>query len=351
MLFPQVIYPSQTHPDVILYAIASRDAKTAQKAARKYGFLKSYGAYEDLLDDPAVDVVYISVPNGLHFEWAVKALSANKHVLLETPLTSNTIEAKKLVDKFERTGKVLMEAMHWQFHPAAHFFRGIVDSGKYGKIVKTYARITNSPTTPAGDFRWQYDLGGGSLMDGSYVVSFTRYALGADVPVEVVSAKARPAKHDPRVDAAMEATMLFQTKEGYNIHSGIYTDMERGWAMGIVPRLWELPAIEVEMEKATIYFYNAMMPHVYHYIAITDKVTGKTRYEKHYVDGPEWKDRGKPYWSSYRYQLEAFVDKIRRKNPPHWIAHRDSVAQMQTIDEIYHKSGLAIRPTSVQAAA
>jgi predicted dehydrogenase len=344
-----IIRPSETHPDVILYAIASRDAKTAEKQARKYNFLKHYGSYEELLEDPAVEMVYIFVPNGLHYEWATKALEAGKHVLLEKPLSSNATEAKKLAAKAEGCGRILMEGLHWQFHPAAHSFKGILESGKYGKVVKTYARMTSTPETPAGDIRWHYELAGGSLMDQTEVVSFTRYALGAEAPVEVVSAKARPAKHDARVDAAMEASMWFQTRDGYRAYSSISTDMDRAWAMKIIPRLWELPSIEVELEKATIYFYNPQLPHVYHYIAVHEKETGKTTYQKQYSDGPQWKERGKHYWSSYRYQLEAFVDRVRKREPVHWIPLEDSIAQMQTLDEIYKKSGLPLRTTSVLA--
>ncbi|RDB27790.1 D-xylose 1-dehydrogenase (NADP(+)) 2 [Hypsizygus marmoreus] len=346
-----VIHPTETHPDVILYAIASRDSATAKSQAHKYGFLKSYGSYDDLLEDPAIDMVYISAPNGLHFEWASKALDAGKHVLLEKPFTSNAMEAKKLVEKAEKSGKILMEAFHWQFHPAAHCFRQILNSGKYGKIIQTHAIMTSTPEIPGGDVRWQYDLAGGSLMDMTYVLSFTRYALKADLPLEVISAKARPAKHDPRVDAAMDAKLLFKTIEGYDVHSTIYTDMDRAWKMGVIPRFWELPSIEVETEQAKIYFYNAMMPHVYHYISITDKETGRTTYEKHYSGGPQWLETGEAYWSTYRYQLEAFVDKVRGRQPAHWVTNRESILQMETIDEVYRKSGLPLRPTSVMAVS
>ncbi|GLB41493.1 putative NAD binding Rossmann fold oxidoreductase [Lyophyllum shimeji] len=344
-----IIHPAETHADVLLYGIASRDARTARTHAQAYGFLKSYGSYDELLEDPVVDIVYISTPNGLHFEWAYKSLEAGKHVLLEKPFTSNATEAKKLTAKAEQSGKILMEAFHWQFHPAAHRFRQILEDGRYGKILSTHALMTSTPEVPSGDIRWQYDLAGGSLMDMTYVVSFTRYALQAGTPKEVLSAKARLSKHDPRIDEAMEAAMLFRTKEDYDVHSTVYTDMARGWKLYIIPRLWELPSVKVETETTTIYFYNAMMPHIYHYIAITDKATGRTTYEKQYKGGPQWKDTGETYWSTYRYQLEAFVDKVRGREPAHWVTNQDSILQMETIDEVYKKSGLPLRPTSLRA--
>lgn len=253
-----VIHPAETHPDVILYAIASRDKSKAEKAAKSYKFQKAYGSYDALLEDPEVDFVYISTPNGLHFEWAFKALRAGKHVLLEKPFTSNSIEAKRLVREAERTGKVLMEAFHWQFHPAAHVWRSIIDSGKYGNVISTVSRMTASPGVPDGDIRWQYDLAGGSFMDCTYALSFTRYALHAGTPEKILSAVTRPYKKDKRVDEAMNATLLFRDARGDVVQSRVYTDMARKWIGGVVPRVWELPAIEVETDKAVIYFYNAM---------------------------------------------------------------------------------------------
>ncbi|KAJ4612720.1 hypothetical protein HRR85_004301 [Exophiala dermatitidis] len=134
-----------THPDVILYAIASRDADTAASQAKKYHFQKSYGSYQALLDDSEVDFVYISTPNGLHYEWASKTLKAGKHVLLEKPFTSNGAEAEALVREAEQANRVLEEAFHWQFHPAAHLFRSLLESGEYGKQIvrrRTHDSIT-----------------------------------------------------------------------------------------------------------------------------------------------------------------------------------------------------------------
>ena len=253
-----VIHPAETHPDVRLYAIASRDIKAAKKTAHAYRFEQAYGSYQDLLDDPKVDVVYISTPNGLHFEWATKALKAGKHVLLEKPFTSNAEEARKLVETAKETGMVLEEAFHWQFHPAAHTWRHIIDSGRYGKVISTVARMTASPGVPDGDIRRQYDLAGGSFMDMTYALSFTRYALHAALPAKIMSAVARPCVKDERVDEAMTVTALFKDARGDVVQSRIYTDMAREWIAGYVPRVWEAPSIEVETDNAVIYFYNAM---------------------------------------------------------------------------------------------
>ncbi|EED24603.1 NAD binding Rossmann fold oxidoreductase, putative [Talaromyces stipitatus ATCC 10500] len=349
-----IIHPAETHPDVILYGIASRDLETAKQAAQKYNFKKAYGSYQDLIDDPEIDFVYISTPNGLHYEWASKALRAGKHVLCEKPFTSNAEEARKLVELAKVKGLVCEEAFHWQFHPSAHLFREILDSGRYGRILRTSAIMTASPGVPDGDIRWQFELSGGSSMDMTYALSFTRFAVHGAKLKEVQSAVARPYAQDKRVDEAMHSLILFEDpKDGHLIQSRIYTDMARQWVIKkIVPRVWEFPSIEVETDKAIIYYYNAMMPHLYHYISITDKTTGKTEYKKQYKGGPCWGESwttggkgGKAYWSTYRYQLEAFTEKVRGKHVPYWISGEESIAQMEAIDAIYKIAGLPTRPS------
>lgn len=340
-----LIRPVDSHGDVIVSAIASRNLSSAQKTAKKYGIPKAYGSYEELLAEPGIDAVYISLPNGMHAAWATKALNAGKHVLLEKPFTANADEARALVELAQQKNLILVEAFHWQWHPAAHQVKSLISSGKYGNIIRTEARMTTPVgTVPKSDIRWQWDLAGGSLMDMTYVISSTRYFLDADVPKEVVSAKARPMKEDKRVDAAMDAMLKFEVgSTGRVVDSRVWTDMARPNVGLIIPRVWEMPSIEIETEKAAFYFYNFMMPHLYHYVSIYDKVSKQTTYLKQYKGGPLWGDRGETWWSTYRYQLEAFVDKIRGKEPVHWVTLESSVAQMETIDAIYEKSGLGKR--------
>jgi len=190
-------------------------------------------------------------------------------------------------------------------------------------------------------------------MDMAYVISFTRYALQAGTPEEVMYAKATPSAHDARVDKDMTATLRYKSSGNTetDIYSTIYTDLDRDWAYGLLPRLWELPSIRVETERAEMVFYNAMMPHLYHYIAIKTKETGQWRYESMYKGGSKWGQRGESYWSTYRYQLEAFVDRVRGREPVFWVHNEDSMLQMRTIDEVYMKSGLPTRPTSAFASS
>lgn len=188
----------------------------------------------------------------------------------------------------------------------------------------------------------------------TYALSFTRQALHAKHPEQIQSATTRPLLRDPRVDSAMYANMTFRGSEEQLVSSRIYTDMARSYVGGVLPRFWELPSIEVETEDAIIYFYNAMMPHLYHYIAITEKRSGRTKYVKQYSGGPLWgnvitsngRKGGSSSWSTYRWQLESFVDAVRGRMPAYWIPGEESVTQMEVIDSLYLAAGLPIRPGS-----
>lgn len=195
-------------------------------------------------------------------------------------------------------------------------------------------------------------------MDMTYALSFTRFALHAQTPKQITSATAQPLNSDPRVDEAMHSHLVFEgpknSNSAHQVPSRVYTDMNRAPAYGgLVSRFWELPSIEVETECAIIYYYNAMMSHAYHDISIMDKTTGKTRYVKQYSGGAFWGPRntssggkgGSSTWSTYRWQLEAFVDAVQGNTPAFWIPGDESIWQMQSLDAIYKAAGLPVRPT------
>jgi predicted dehydrogenase len=96
---------------VILHGIASPDASMAKSAAKKYRLRKAYSPYQELIGDREVDIVYVSTPSGLHYEWSSKALKSGKHVLCEKPFTSNSKEAKKLVQLATEKGLICVEAV------------------------------------------------------------------------------------------------------------------------------------------------------------------------------------------------------------------------------------------------
>jgi predicted dehydrogenase len=172
------------------------------------------------------------------------------------PVSANAEETRLIFECAKKHNKIAMEAFHWQFHPAAHVVQALISSGKYGKVLSTYARMTTSTgSIPSSDIRWQFDLAGGSLMDMTYVVSATRYFLDAGASNEVTTAKARPMKKDKRVDESIKATLNFAS-HGKTVTADVFTDMNLGNIGHIIPRLVDAPSIKIELERAMIYYYK-----------------------------------------------------------------------------------------------
>jgi predicted dehydrogenase len=161
-----------------LVAVASRSQKSAQAYAVKWGIPRTHGGYQALLDDPEIDAVYISLPNSLHAEWAVRAAQAGKHVLCEKPLAITVDEVDRIIAAAEANGVVAMEAVMYLYHPLLHKARELVREGAVGQVKLVRGAFSFSLDRPR-DVRWNPELGGGSLWDvGSYPVSFIRWIAG-----------------------------------------------------------------------------------------------------------------------------------------------------------------------------
>ena len=108
---------AEASPDVELVTVASRDLGRAEAYARERGIERAYGSYEDLLADPKIEAVYISLPNSMHVEWSIQALEAGKHVLCEKPLSRHPEDVEQAFEAAEKAGRILMEAFMYRHNP------------------------------------------------------------------------------------------------------------------------------------------------------------------------------------------------------------------------------------------
>jgi len=143
-----------------LFAVASRDPERS----RKLNPTKVQATYEDLISDPEVDAVYISLANHLHLEWAVKALNAGKHVLCEKPLATSHVEAKLMADAAVANDKLLVEAVWTRWHPRFERMVELVRNGDIGQLKNIDSAFTFT-TTFTENYRLVPEMGGGSLLD------------------------------------------------------------------------------------------------------------------------------------------------------------------------------------------
>ena len=163
---------------VEIAAVASRDGARAQAYATEHGIARAHGSYEALLGDDELDAVYISLPNGMHHEWTLKAIDAGRHVLVEKPYSRRAAEAEEAWDAAERAGVVVMEAFMWRHHPQAEAARKLVEDGAIGRL-RTIRTTFSFQLTDLGNIRMAPDLDGGALMDvGCYCISGARLLGG-----------------------------------------------------------------------------------------------------------------------------------------------------------------------------
>ncbi|WP_136604830.1 Gfo/Idh/MocA family protein [Paenibacillus dokdonensis] len=165
----------------IVQAIASRQPQKAAEAAEKFNIPASYGSYEDLLQDPEVDAVYIPLPNHLHKEWTLKAAQAGKHVLCEKPVALNAAEAAEMAAACSKAGVIFAEAFMYRYHPKHRRIQEIVESGEIGTIRAIHGCFTYNDLKDKRNVRYQKHMGGGSIYDvGCYPISAARMILGQE---------------------------------------------------------------------------------------------------------------------------------------------------------------------------
>lgn len=188
-------------------AIASRDQRRAQRAAKKLSIAKAYGSYEELLEDPQIDAVYNPLPNHLHLPWTLAAMEHGKHVLIEKPVTCTAAEALQLVQACERRPNLkVMEAFMYRFHPQWEQVRKLVSHGAIGGLCSVHSWFSYFNSNP-DDYRHHPEMGGGGLLDvGCYCVSVARLLFQTE-PVRLSAMMELDPK--TRVDRYVSAVLEF----------------------------------------------------------------------------------------------------------------------------------------------
>jgi predicted dehydrogenase len=200
-----VLAGAKRSDEVEIVAVASRDPERAADYARQHGIGRAYGSYEQLLADPDLDAVYVSLPNSLHVEWAMRALEAGKHVLCEKPLASRAAVVAELFDAAERTDRLCMEAFMWRHNTQTRQLTRLVADGAIGELRLVRAAFSFSLSDLA-NVRMLPELEGGALMDvGCYCVSGARLLAG-----EPRAVSARQVLGPTGVDVRFAATLAFE---------------------------------------------------------------------------------------------------------------------------------------------
>lgn len=162
------------------YAVASRDLQKSQQFAAEYGFEKAYGSYEEMLDDPELELVYIATPHSCHYEQAKLCLEKGKHVLCEKTFTQYAYQAEELFQLAREKHLFIMEAQMVPFMPLAKTLKKITADKVIGEPMNLMAH-TSYPMTHK-ERVMKPELAGGALQDiGIYPIGIANLVFGTQV--------------------------------------------------------------------------------------------------------------------------------------------------------------------------
>jgi predicted dehydrogenase len=175
-------------PNARLYAAASRSFDNAQAFATEFGFEKAYGSYNEMVNDPAVDVVYIASPHSHHFEHAMLCLDHRKAVLCEKAFAINSKEVAQMIEASKRNHTFLMEAFWTRFQPSFLKVLDIIRSGELGTLKMVRSDFAFNAEFNTEKRLYNVALGGGSLLDiGIYPIFMSLMTLGKPSEIKTLA--------------------------------------------------------------------------------------------------------------------------------------------------------------------
>lgn len=275
-------------PGCALTAVASRPARAASAAelGRAFG-ATAHPDYATLLADPAIDAVYIPLPNAEHVDWTLRALSAGKHVLVEKPMAMDEDGCARVEKAAEAASRTVMEAFMYRFHPQQLRAAEILASGEIGELRLVRASFAFRIESGSGNIRLDPALGGGATWDvGCYAV---------DVPLLFFG-------HAPR-----RVSARFSSRPGLAVDSSAVATMDFGRGRSAVvdysidygPRA----AYELQGTRGTLMVRNAWAMDGEDGV-VTVLTEGGVREET------------VPAANHYQRQVEAFARSVRTGAPP-----------------------------------
>jgi predicted dehydrogenase len=174
--------------DAELAALATSAPAKARPFQSLCPGIKVHPTYDALLADPAIDAVYIPLPNHLHVEWTLKALAAGKHVLCEKPIAMQAGEIDRIIAARDASGLLAAEAFMIVHHPQWLRAREWVQGGEIGTVEHADAAFSYDNRDDPDNIRNRPETGGGSLPDiGVYTFGSMRFVTGAE-PADITAA-------------------------------------------------------------------------------------------------------------------------------------------------------------------
>ena len=247
--------------DAELAAIFSPTKANREKFAAKFQVPKVYESIEELLADPAIEIVYIASPNNMHEAHVNLAAAAGKHILCEKPLANDLAAAKRMISYAESAGVKFGVGFQYRQHPAHQKIKSLVSNGELGEIVFADSAV-HLPPMPYPAWYSDQDIAGGGVlpMTGVHRLDLLRYVLSA----EVTEVSAFVEKRDQslpfedtvtamlKFDSGVSATVRFSMNASSS-GEGISVNGRTGWAVAkdTTSQWWSKKPSSIEFQSAT----------------------------------------------------------------------------------------------------
>ena len=302
-----IIEPARDSADVEVVAIAARSEARARDYADKHEVPNVEPDYAALLSSAGIDLIYNGLPPSEHKQWTLAALRAGKHVLCEKPFALNADEAEAMVGAASESGRTLIEAFHYRFHPLFVRVVELLDSGAIGAVQRVACHFNVPIPFERTELRYNRSLGGGAMMDlGCYPIHWARSVVGEQP--RVISANAD--WHESGVDIAMEAELEFPRGATANVSCSMSESLPDRLDAGLI----------VQGEKGTLVVENPLAPHVGHKLTLN---TDRGAVSEQFDNTP-----------TYHYQMQHVVDVIGN-GAKQLTGGTDAVENMRALDAVY----------------
>lgn len=306
-----LIAPARRRDDCEIICVAASDSDRASVYAAQHEIPESTGSYEALIAREDIDLIYNALPPHRHADLTIAALEAGKAVLCEKPFALNATEAKAMTAAAERTGRPLIEAFHYRFHPMFEDILTQLRSGAIGKLCAIKAEFSVAIKYRPGELRHDPALGGGALMDlGCYALHWARTVAGSEPRVSQATCK----MSEQGVDLVTTAQLEF----GGGVTAQVRTSMAPGQRFKAL--------LAIQGTEGILVARNPLHPHRGHSITIRKGLSIR----RYTVPGE----------TTYDHQLAHMIDVLNTNAPP-LTGGADAVANMALIDAVYAAAGVA----------
>lgn len=297
--------------------VAARDVDRATAFANAHAIERVAASYDDVINDPEVDLIYNPLANSLHAPWNIKALQAGKHVLTEKPFAANAAEARHVADVARGTDRLIMEAYHYVFHPVMKRVIDAASSGEIGALMHVES-VMEIPAPADDNLRWQFELAGGAQMDvGCYALHAMRMLRGCgDGEPWVEAADVREREGRPGVDEWLHTVLT-------------YPSGATGRAIADMDTPEMRMSLTVIGTAGRVHAHNFVLPQ------LDDRVEITTRAGTH-IESLGTRP-------TYDYQLEVVANAVASGSQPP-LGLDDAIATMALVDASYVAAGLPPRP-------